>query len=126
MQRLFFCHVSFRREELPPGWVLVAAVCIIITMVTQAHVRGYLDRAEHHNKVVAVATISERVKLWLQIRRAVAAELEAEIQSATSESFYSEQSGQLTEVKGGGALSCLPRGVGRQWVGVLPRHIAAG
>ena len=40
----------------------------------------------------AVTVISDRVKLWLQIRRAVAAELEAEIHSVTSESFYTSES----------------------------------
>ena len=47
---------------------------------------------QHQKEVNAVATISDRVKLWLQIRRAVASELEDEVHSVTSESFYTSES----------------------------------
>ena len=62
--------------------------------IIQAHVRAYLDaqqqeqaeqQALQQQQREAVSTIEDRVKMWLSIRRAVAAELEAEVYSTHSE-----------------------------------------
>ena len=54
--------------------------------------RRHRTQQQRQKEVNAVATISDRVKLWLQIRRAVASELEDEVHSVTSESFYTSDS----------------------------------
>lgn len=48
--------------------------------------RAYLQEQQEQKQKEAVSTIEDRVKMWLQIRRAVAAELEAEVFSTASES----------------------------------------
>ena len=60
--------------------------------VIQAYMRRHRTQQQRQKEVNAVATISDRVKLWLQIRRAVASELEDEVHSVTSESFYTSDS----------------------------------